>query len=323
MTTYDKFSTQNFPETHPKKYVSYECKNCDFITSNKKDYNRHVLTNKHKRIHDIEYDKKIPKIIPTEFNCKCGKVYKHISNLSRHKRTCEFLNKKEDEILEKDEKFEDLEKTTENKNELIELLITQNNQLQELLIKQSQEYQKQLIELIPKLGNGNNNNNTINSNNKVDINIFLNEKCKDAMSMDEFIKKIDVSLSNLLISKDKGLVEGITNLFIENIKKLSLHERPLHCTDVKRETLYIKNDTWEKDDQKVHIKDAIKKISIKQSKSINKFKEAKPDYLTNDKDKEDFIGIVKSVTDTIEDKEEKVIKHLCKNVHLTEEDYKI
>lgn len=312
----DYILSQNDPEIHPKKYVSYECKNCDFITTNKKDYNRHIHTNKHKRIHDMEYDKKIPKISPTEFTCKCGKVYKHMTNLSRHKRTCEFLHKKEEN---QEEISEDLEKPSENKNELIELLITQNNQLQELLIKQSQEYQKQLIELIPKLGN--NNNNTINSNNKVDINIFLNEKCKDAMSMDEFIKKIDVSLSNLLVSKDKGLVEGITNLFIENIKKLSLHERPLHCTDVKRETLYIKNDTWEKDDQKVHIRDAIKKISIKQSKSINKFKEAKPDYLTNDKDKEDFIGIVKSVTDTLEDKEEKVIKHLCKNVHLTQEDY--
>lgn len=317
MTTYDKFLTQNFPETHPKKYVSYECKNCDFITSNKKDYNRHVLTNKHKRIHDIEYDIKIPKISPTEFNCKCGKVYKHISNLSRHKRTCDFLNKKEDQNLEKSE---DLDKTVENKNELIELLITQNNQLQELLIKQSQEYQKQLIELIPKIGN--NNNNTINSNNKVDINIFLNEKCKDAMSMDEFIKKIDVSLSNLLLTKDKGLAEGISQIFLENIKKLSLHERPLHCTDVKRETLYIKNDTWEKDENKIYIKDAIKKVSIKQSKSINTFTSSKPNYLKNEKEKDEFISIVKCITDPIENKQEKVIKQLCKHVYLTEDDYK-
>lgn len=319
----DYFASQNNPGTHPKKYVKYECINCDFISSNKKDYNRHILTNKHKRIHDIEYDKKKPKIVPTEFTCKCGKTYKHMTNLSRHKRNCNFINNNEEKTATKNEDAGDLEKTenVKNKNELIELLISQNNQLQELLIKQSQEYQKQLIELIPKLGN-NNNNNTINSNNKVDINIFLNEKCKDAMSMDEFIKKIDVSLSNLLITKDKGLAEGITKLFIENIKKLSLHERPLHCTDVKRETLYIKNDTWEKDENKKYIKDAIKKVSIKQSKSINQFKEARPNYLTNDKDKEDFIHIVRNAMDTIEDKEEKVIRHLCKNVYLTDEDYK-
>lgn len=300
------------PKKPKKKYVEYKCIKCDFSTCNKKDYGRHLLTNKHNKSDDIDNDYINPKSPQNDFICKCGKSYKHAPNLYRHKKSCAYLD---ENVNICDEKQENLE----NSNELIKALINQNNQLQELLLKQSQEYQKQLIELMPKINN--NNNNTINSNNKVDINIFLNEKCKDAMSMDEFIKKIDVSLSNLLITKDKGLAEGITNLFIENIEKLSLHERPLHCTDVKRETLYIKNDTWEKDENKLYIKDAIKKVSIKQSKSINKFKTAKPDYMKNDKDKEEFIGIVKSITDSIEDKEEKVIKHLCKNVHLTQDDY--
>ena len=278
----------------------YECEPCNFNTYNRKDYTRHIMTNKHKKKFnpDIEFKK--------EYACKCGKLYKYSSTLSRHKKICS-------------NNFKNNSENTKN-DELIELLITQNNQLQELLIKQSQEYQKQLIDLIPKFGN--NCNNTINSNNKVDINIFLNEKCKDAMSMDEFIKKIDVSLSNLLLTKDKGLVEGISHIFLENIKKLSLHERPLHCTDVKRETLYIKNDTWEKDENKMYIKDAIKKVSIKQSKSINTFTTSKPNYLKNENDKDEFISIVKSITDTIEDKQEKVIKQICKNVYLTEEDYK-
>ena len=319
MITGDYILSPNSPKTNPKKYVNYECIICNFITSNKKYYNRHVLTNKHKRLYDMNCDNKTPELSPKDYVCKCGKSYKHMTNLSRHKRSCEFIKKNEKiENIKNDKIEEDLEKTVENKNELIELLITQNNQLQELLIKQSQEYQKQLIELIPKLGN----NNTINSNNKVDINIFLNEKCKDAMSMDEFIKKIDVSLSNLLLTKDKGLAEGISQIFLENIKKLSLHERPLHCTDIKRETLYIKNDTWEKDENKMYIKDAIKKVSIKQSKSINTFTNSKPNYLTNEKDKEEFISIVKSITDPIDDKQEKVIKHLCKNVYLTDDDYK-
>ena len=298
-------------EINLKKNVNYECYLCQFITCNKKDYTRHINTNKHKKLIDPSI---IYNCIQKCYNCMCGKSYKHASTLSRHKKKCGYNQEGHVEMYEKN-KYLDESKS----NELIKILINQNNQLQELLLKQSQEYQKQLIEIIPKINN--NNNNTINSNNKVDINIFLNEKCKDAMSMDEFIKKIDVSLSNLLITKDKGLAEGITNLFIENIAKLSIHERPLHCTDVKRETLYIKNDTWEKDENKLYIKDAIKKVSIKQSKSINKFKNAKPDYLNNDKDKEEFIGIVKSITDSIEDKEEKVIKHLCKNVHLTQDDY--
>lgn len=307
--------TKKKPE---KIYVNYECEKCNFLTSNKKDFNRHLHTNKHTKELEDNNDNKTPKITQSDFSCKCGKTYKHISNLSRHKRTCSFIHKntegETDSLGEVENKQED------NNNELITLLITQNNQLQELLIKQSQEYQKQLIELIPKLSS--NNNNTINSNNKVDINIFLNEKCKDAMTMNEFIKKIDVSINNLFMTKDKGLAEGISNLFIENIKKLSLHERPLHCTDVKRETLYIKNDTWEKDDKKTFIKDAIKRVSIKQSKSLTKFKEEKPNYMNNQKDKDDFINIVRTTTESLDDKEDKVIRNLCKSVYLKEEDYK-
>jgi hypothetical protein len=140
--------------------------------------------------------------------------------------------------------------------------------------------------------------------------------------MDEFIKKIDVSLSNLFLTKDKGLAEGISQLFLENIKKLSIHERPLHCTDIKRETLYIKNETWQKDENKKIIKDAIKQLSVKQSKSINKFTTEKPNFMNNTKDKEDFIDIVRSATDTIEDKQDKVIRNLCKNVYLKDDDYK-
>jgi hypothetical protein len=281
----------------------YECNPCNFNTYNKKDYLRHIITNKHEK--NINPDT----ILKKEYICKCGKTYKYSSTLSRHKKICP---NNDYNIIE-----------NKKNNEIIELLITQNNQLQELLIKQSQEYQeyqKQLIELIPKFGN--NNNNTINSNNKVDINIFLNEKCKNAMSMDEFIKKIDVSLSNLLLTKDKGLAEGISQIFLENIKKLSLHERPLHCTDVKRETLYIKNDTWEKDENKTLIKDAIKQVSVKQSKNINIFTNQKPNFMSNQKDKDDFINIVKSATDSIDDKQDKVIRNLCKNVYLSETDYK-
>ena len=304
-------------EKPKKKCVEYACLKCDFSTSNKKDFGRHLLTNKHNRLDDMENDNNDPKIPQIDFYCKCGKTYKHISNLSRHKKKCSYAYDDKD-ICEIEKDHSD---SNNNNNELIKLLMTQNNQLQELLLKQSQEYQKQLIELMPKLNS--NNNNTINSNNKVDINIFLNEKCKDAMTMDEFIKKLDVSLSNLLITKDKGLAEGISQLFLENIKKLSVHERPLHCTDVKRETLYIKNETWQKDDNKKLIKDAIKQVSVKQSKNINKFTVEKPNFMNNQKDKEDFIDIVKNATDDIDDKQHKVIKNLCKNVFLTDDDYKI
>jgi hypothetical protein len=130
--------------------------------------------------------------------------------------------------------------------------------------------------------------------------------------MDEFIKSIEITLPNLLFTKSKGLTDGITNIFIENMNKLSLFERPLHCTDVKRETLYIKNETWEKDENQNKIKEAIRSVSRKQSQNIKKFIDNKPNFMDNNQDKEEYIHIVRETTQDINEKENKVIKPLCK-----------
>ena len=128
------------------------------------------------------------------------------------------------------------------------------------MIHENQELRNQVTELIPKVGN------TINKP-RFNINIFLNEQCKDALTMNEFIDKIKVTLDDLLITKNKGLTEGVSNIFIENMNKLSVHERPMHCTDVKRETVYIKcedeinkngNSKWEKDKENRKLKESIK-----------------------------------------------------------------
>ena len=310
-----------------EKGANFEyCSECDYIASSKYKWDRHISTGKHKMIKMItkkgEKGAKGADDEPSVFFCECGKNYKHQSNLCRHKKTCSFNVKSiakidndisMNNILETDLSLNDISGGVMTKNILINL-INQNKQLQDLIIRQSEEHQKQINELIPKLGN----NNVINSNNKFNIQIFLNEKCKDAISIDKFINSIEISLSNLLISKNKGLVDGITTIFIENMNKLSLYERPVHCTDVKRETLYIKNDTWEKDEDKQIIKNAIKRISKKQSQNICKFKENKPNFMNNAKDKDDFIDVVKIITEPIETKEDKVIKSICKNVYVNE-----
>ena len=153
---------------------------------------------------------------------------------------------------------------------------------------------------------------------KFNINIFLNEKCKDAITMTDFIKSIEISISNLLITKDKGLTDGITNIFVENMNKLPIYKRPLHCTDIKRETLYIKNDKWEKDDYKVKIKEAIKNVSILQTKNIKKYKESKPNCMSNDKEREEYLSIIKNTTDKIDGNDDKIINNLCKNVYIND-----
>jgi len=185
------------------------------------------------------------------------------------------------------------------------------------VIKQNKELQKTICELIPKVGNNNNNNNN-NINQKFNINVFLNEECKDALTMNQFIDKIEVSLSNLMLTKTRGIEEGISNIFIENMNKLSLYERPIHCTDTKRETVYIKSDgengedpQWEKDKDNKKLKKAIKKVESKQHKNIKKWMNQHPNWEDNPDLQDEYIKLVKNCTNDIN--EQKVIKKLCCN----------
>jgi hypothetical protein len=272
------------------------CKKCNYFTSRKSQYDRHLLTLKHEKITN---DNNLEQKVPNEFICECGKKYNYLSGLSRHRKTCKG-EKKETAIIENEE-------NVDYKSMFFEI-IKKNNEFQDLLMKQSQ----QISELIPKVGN------TINSNNKqkFNINVFLNEKCKDALSMDEFIDKIEVSMKNLLTTKEKGQVNGISNIIMENMNKLSLYERPLHCTDKKRETLYVKNNIWEKDDSKEHINKALKKVESKQLKNLNVWLEEHPNYMNNSLEQEEFAKLMSECGKSIEDGREKIIKKLCDNVYI-------
>jgi hypothetical protein len=272
------------------------CKKCNYYTSRKSQYDRHLLTLKHEKITN---DNNLEQKVPNEFICECGKKYNYLSGLSRHRKTCKG-EKKETTIIENEE-------NVDYKSMFFEI-IKKNNEFQDLLMKQSQ----QISELIPKVGN------TINSNNKqkFNINVFLNEKCKDAISMDEFIDKIEVSMKNLLTTKEKGQVYGISNIIMENMNKLSLYERPLHCTDKKRETLYVKNNEWEKDDNKEHINKALKKVESKQLKNLNVWLETHPNYMNNPVEQEEFAQLMSECGKSIDDGREKIIKKLCDNVYI-------
>jgi len=265
------------------------CKKCNYYTCRKSQYDRHLLTLKHEKITN---DNNLEQKVPNEFICECGKKYNYLSGLSRHRKTCKG-EKKETAIIEnEDYKSMFLEMINENK-----------------------ELRKTITEMIPKIGN-NNNNNTINNKQKFNINVFLNEKCKDAISMDEFIDKIEVSMKNLLTTKEKGQVYGISNIIMENMNKLSLYERPLHCTDKKRETLYVKNNEWEKDDNKEYINKALKKVESKQLKNLNVWLEEHPNYMNNPIEQEEFAQLMSECGKSIDDGREKIIKKLCDNVYI-------
>ena len=279
----------------PKISKNYICKECKYECSKKSLFDKHLLTRKHEIRTNPNEKISINKI----YICECGKEYKHNSSLCNHKKKCYYKSSENND-------------QSDYKTMFIKMM-GENEKLQNLLIEQ----QKQMSNLIPQIGN-NNNNITNKVKNKFNINVFLNEKCKDAISIDQFIDQIDISMKNLLTTKDKGLGQGLSSIIIDNMNKLSLYERPMHCTDKKRETLYVKNNEWEKDEKKEQIGKLLNRVEEKQMKSINKWIKEHPNWENNSSEQEEYMKLVRNCTDDI--KEDKIIKCLCNNNYLNPDD---
>jgi|TARA_B100001093_G_scaffold340344_1_gene325120 hypothetical protein len=277
--------TTEILQKNAKKFC---CKFCNFNANNKNNYEIHLQTKKHKNNEILQNTTKILQNNAKKYICECGKEYSHHSSLYKHKKSC-IINNNDNMIIH-----------TENKEDMKDLVMK--------LIDENKELRKTITEIVPKIGNNNNNNNI---KQKFNINLFLNEKCKDALSMDQFIDKIEISIKNLLTSGDKGQAQGVTDIIMDNMNRLSIYERPLHCTDKKKETLYIKTDEWECDENKNKINNAIKKIEAKQFKNIKNWVDQHPNYMTNEKEQDEFLKIVKETSNSIEENREKVIKNLC------------
>ena len=281
----------------------FNCELCDYKCCNKFLWNQHICTAKHNRKHMETYGNK------DKLQCSnCEKKFKNRSGLWKHKKKC-VGNKDQDKIIE----------LSNNKNYkyLILKLITENQEFKKEMFKENEELRKQISVLIPQIGN--NNNNTINNKQKFNINVFLNEKCKDAISMDQFIDTIEVSMKNLLTTKDKGLGEGLSSIIIDNMNKLSLYERPMHCTDKKRETMYIKNQEWTKDDKLEQVDKLLKRVENKQLKNIKKWTDINPNFMESEKLQEEYIKLIKGCTTSIDACRGKTIKKVCDKVYIEKE----
>jgi len=268
----------------PKNAEKYYCHKCHFNCSKQSNYVTHLLTAKHqKNENDNENDKndnkKMLKNATLYYVCFCGKTYKHQSGLSRHKNaaTCSQIQNLEETTISTGDDETEFKVLTNLVLEVVKQnqeLINQNNETQ----KQNQTLTSKLFEICK---NGTNNtmiNN--NSHNKTfNLNVFLNEHCKDAMNIMEFVDSLKLQLSDLENVGKLGFVEGISNIIVKNLQALDIHKRPVHCSDSKREVMYIKDeDKWEKEnDEKVKLRKAIKRIANKNSRLLPEFKQKHPD----------------------------------------------
>lgn len=259
--------TENTDIFVPKNPQIFECLLCDYFTSNKKDYKKHINTIKHKSMLNT-YNSPSPN--PKEKNlhgytCECGKIYKHRQSLYNHKLKCNVLSG-----------VKDIDKDQPITKELVLQLIQQNQKLQEMLHDQHNKMYE-----IAKEGKCITNNTTNNNNNnQFNLNFFLNEQCKDALNLMDFVDSLNVKLKDLEYTATKGYAEGISNIFINALSDLNVHKRPIHCSDSKREILYIKdNGEWQKDDEeKSKLTKAIKIIGSKNMKQISEWQKAYPEY---------------------------------------------
>ena len=292
----------------------FYCVKCDYKCIKKSNFEKHLTTVKHKKqLLDDQImtndDQKVAKVAQPLYTCECGRKYKYKQGLSVHKKNCKFFL---------DEQSDNSNNKLTLSNDVVLKLLNDNQELKDIIVQQQNQINKQqtqISELIPKVGN----NNTINNNQKFNIHVFLNEQCKDAINLSDFVKSLHVTLEQLDFTNKNGLADGISKTIIDNMNKLSIYERPMHCTDIKRETLYIKeNDNWEKDNNKEKIKHAIKKTSSKNYDALVNWKTLKPNFMNNEDNSDYFTKTISTIGKSTDSIDEKVIKKLCKETYVKE-----
>ena len=254
----------------------FECEKCKYVTKNRYDFKKHCQTIKHNQeVFIDDFSLEMEKSQSKKYLCpKCNKSYKDNSGLWKHKKNCKKI----------DYENNDYEIITNNNTqnlssqitpELILTVLEQNKELSNLVVEQN----KTIMELA-KNGQGNTiSNNNINSNNKTfNLQFFLNETCKDAMNITDFVNSLKLQLSDLENVGKVGFVEGISSIIVKNLQALDVHKRPVHCADKKREVIYIKDENkWEKEDEeKNKMRKVIKNVACKNQRLLTKFKELHP-----------------------------------------------
>ena len=310
----------------------YYCETCDYSCCKKYNWDKHLTTTKHVQEtngNDMEHESG-KKWQIQKYTCKCGKKYKNNSGLWKHHKKCSIIindnntinELNECDVVNDDDESNQYKNTLSENTTQMEMLINlfqeqlkENKELKELIIEQ----QKKILELAPGTTNNITNNNTMN--NKFNLNVFLNETCKDALNLSDFLESLILTLTDFENFGPLGYCGGITNILVNGLNKLDISKRPIHCSDLKREVIHIKNnDTWHKDDDKQQMIKAIKAIEHKNIKQMSLWGKANPEYKDPNHKKSDLYTklIDQSLCDTDKEKAlknyNKIIRTVAKEV---------
>jgi hypothetical protein len=309
---------KNGTEISQKQAFKYFCEKCDYGTSKKNNYDTHLLSAKHTKVTNGYKKGQISGLIQPNsehfendiFTCQCGKKYKHRQGLWRHKKTCKPEESSHNEV-------DNIETVNTNDSKIINNEPT-DKELIMLLIKENADLKNMIMKVLENGTNNTTNNviNNTNSHNKAfNLNFFLNETCKNAMNITDFVDSIKLQLSDLMEVGELGYVEGISKIIVKNLNNLDETVRPIHCTDKKRETMYVKDEGhWEKeDDNKTRLKKAINKVADKNIRLLPQFRVKYPEYKNASAKISDVHDkLVIEVMETDNDKKEKIIKNISK-----------
>jgi len=294
-----------------KKYC---CETCHYNTDRKSNLENHLNSAKH--LKEINGNKIKQTLSNNNLVCEiCHKIYQTSAGLWKHKtkNNCKHDNDECKKDID-DLKISDNEFTNKD---LIMMLIKENSELKTIMMEQ----QSMMIKVLENGASNNNSHNTTNSHNKAfNLNLFLNETCKDAMNINDFVESIKLQVSDLENVGEVGFVEGISNIIVKNLNALDITKRPIHCTDKKREIIYIKDENvWEKDESQCKMRKAIKKVVSKNQRLIPKFKEQNPEYnksysKVSDKYNKLIIESMGGSGDNDAEKEDKIVRNIVKNV---------
>ena len=283
----------------------YECKCCAYSCTNLSNFRKHLQTKKHKKMadrcglqvsdsnedvvcDDSEYD------MNGAWICECGKSYKHRSGLSRHRKVCTVSN----------ESFKPLDPASESIRSTLNQVVEENRELRELIIKQQEQIEK-----------------SIQPHNTYNLQVFLTEGCKDAINMSEFISSLPIEMHDLEHTRKHGFYQGIAQIMVNGLKQLGITKRPIHCTDIKQETLCIKdNDTWARGEEcKDKLQWSLQSIAMKQRKAIKEWELANPHWEKSDVKTQEWIQLVKNVMTGVGDDragEGMILKVIAKETHV-------